>query len=135
MTGEMQQRRVESDRLALSLQDGALEVVIEQDPRHADPGLESSGVTAQEILHAGIEKEAQEDLSRPRQYHHESHQRPAGAADIEMTKVGPVDLSLFTGQRAQPQVGFGGGPRSVQGEQVPEMIGLPAVAAALHHDV
>lgn len=104
MPGEMQQRRVESDRLALSLQDGALEIVIEENSRQAGPGREGGGMTAQEILHAGIEKEAQKDLSRPRQHHHESHQRPPGAADLEMAKVTPVRLALFTGQRAQPQV-------------------------------
>ena len=58
-------------------------------------------MAAQEVLHAGIEKEAQEDLTRVAQHHDERHQRPAGPADFEMAEVSPVDLSLFPGKRTQ----------------------------------
>jgi hypothetical protein len=58
-------------------------------------------VTAQKVLHAGIEEEAQEDLARVAQHHDEGHQGTARAADHEMTKMCPVDLRLLAGQAAQ----------------------------------
>ncbi|MNL70276.1 hypothetical protein D3C87_1952520 [compost metagenome] len=71
-------------------------------------------MASQEAVHAGIEEEAQVDLPRPRQHHHEGHQRPAGTADLQMAEVTPVDLSLFAGQRAQAQIGFRHWPRPMQ---------------------
>ncbi len=32
------------------------------------------------------------------------HQRPAGAADLEMTEMCPVDLSLFAWESVQAQI-------------------------------
>jgi hypothetical protein len=58
-------------------------------------------VATQEVLHAGIEEEAQEDLTRVAQHHNERHQRAPCPADFEMTEVTPVDLGLFAGQAAQ----------------------------------
>jgi hypothetical protein len=57
-------------------------------------------VTAQEVLHAGIEEEAQKNLARVAQHHDEGHQGTARAADHEMTKMPPVDLPLLAGQAA-----------------------------------
>jgi hypothetical protein len=34
------------------------------------------------------------------QHHHEGHQRTAGATDLQVTEVPPVDLGLLAGQRA-----------------------------------
>jgi hypothetical protein len=58
-------------------------------------------VAAQEVLHAGVEEEAQEDLARVAQHHDERHQRTPCPADFEVAEVSPVDLCLFAGQRAQ----------------------------------
>jgi hypothetical protein len=58
-------------------------------------------VAAQEVLHASVEEEVQEDPPRVAQHHNERHQRTACPADFEVSKMSPVDLSLFTGQRTQ----------------------------------
>ena len=97
MAGELQQGGIEADRLPLSLEDGALQVVVQQHSRQAPPGAKRPDMAAQEVLHARIEKEAQVDHARPRQHHHESHQCPAGAADFQVAEVPPIDLGLFAG--------------------------------------
>jgi hypothetical protein len=131
--GERQQGRVEADGLPLALQHGALQVVVEQHPRHAAKGLEGPGMAAQEVLHAGVEEEAQEYLPRIGQHHDEGHQRAAGAAYLEMPEVAPVDLGLFAGQGAQAQVGLGRRARTVQGDEVAEMVRPARVAALAGH--
>ena len=117
----------------LPLQHRALEIVVEQDPRHAVPRRERCDVAAQEALHAGIEEEAQEDPARIAQHHDERHQRAAGAADAEMAEMPPVDLRLLAGQAAQAQIGLGRRPRPMAGDEVAEVIGPAAVAALAHH--
>ena len=97
MSGERQQRWMETDGIPLPLQHGALEVVVEQDSGQSPaPGLERHEVAAQEVLHARIEEEVQEDLPRIAHDHDEGHQCPARSADGEMTEMSPVDLTLFT---------------------------------------
>ena len=80
-------------------------------------------MAAQEVLHAGVQEEAQEDLARVAQHHHEGHQRAAGAADLEMAEVAPVDLRLLARQRAQAQVGLGLRARPMAGDEVAEVVG------------
>jgi hypothetical protein len=60
------------------------------------PCFEGPDMAAQEVLHSGIEEEAQEDVARIAQHHDKGHQRTAGAADHEMTEVRPVDLGLLS---------------------------------------
>ena len=121
--GQGQQRRVEADRVALALEHGALEVVVQQHPGHAAEGGEGRDMAAQEAVHAGVEEEAQEDHARVAQHHHEGHQRAAGAADLQMAEVTPVDLRLLARQRAQAQVGLGGRARAHAGDEVAEVRG------------
>jgi hypothetical protein len=83
----------------------------------------------QEILHAGIEEEAQEDLARVAQRHDERHQQAACPADLQMSEMFPVDLCWFTGQAAQTQIRLGLRPRPVAGDQVAEVIGAATIAA------
>jgi hypothetical protein len=90
---------------------------------------------AQEVLHAGIEEEAQKDLARIAQHNDEGHQWPARAADHEMTEVCPVDLGLLAWQSAQTQKGFGLRAWSQAGDEMPEVMGAAAVAAFVHHHV
>ena len=92
---------MKADGIALALQHCALEIVVEQDTRTSVPGREGANVTAQEVLHAGVEEEAQKNLARVAQHHDEGHQGTACAADHEMTKMPPVDLRLLAGQAAQ----------------------------------
>ena len=126
---------MKADGIAPPLEHGALEIVVKQHPWHAAPGLEGPGVAAQEVLHARIEEEAQEDLPRVAQHHDERHQRPARTADVEVSEMSPVDLGLFARQGTQPQIGFRLGARPVAGDEMAEMIGAAAIAALVHHRV
>jgi hypothetical protein len=92
-------------------------------------------IAAQEVLHAGVEEEAQEDLSRVAQHHDEGHQRPPRTADVEMAEMRPIHLRLLAGERAQAQIGLGFGPRPMTGDEMAEMIRSTAIAALAHHDV
>jgi hypothetical protein len=91
---------MESNRVAVSLQHGALEIVIEQDAGNAAPCGERADMAAQKVLHAGVEKEAQKDLPGMTEHHDERHQRAPGTTDLDMAKVRPIDLALFAGQAA-----------------------------------
>lgn len=124
---------MKTDRLTLALEHGALQIIVEQDSRHAAPGIEGADVAAQKVLHSRIEEEAQVDVARVRKHHHKGHQRPAGATDLEMAKVSPVDLALFARQRPQPQVRLGCGPWPIQADQMPEVIRAALVSALAHH--
>ena len=87
--GEREQRRMEADGVPAPLEHRALEVVVEQDPRTGLPGEEGRLVAAQEILHARVEEEAQEDLARPAQHHHEGHQRAQRGTDLAACRSAP----------------------------------------------
>ena len=92
---------MEADRVATPFQHRALEIVIKQNTRNAAPGGEGGDMATQEVFHAGIQAEAQEDLPRVAQHHDECHQRTPCPADFEVAEVAPVNLSLFPGKRAQ----------------------------------
>jgi hypothetical protein len=92
-------------------------------------------VAAQEILHVRTQEEAQEDTPGPGQDHHKSHQWPFGLSDLDVVKVGPVALALFTGQGAQAQVGLGWGARAVPGDDVAKVVGASAVTTLHDHGV
>ena len=92
-------------------------------------------MAAQEVLHPSVREEAQEDLPRMAQHHHEGHQRTPRAADVEVPEMSPVHLTLFTGQAAQPQIGLGSGTWPVAGNQVAEVIGAAAIATLAHHRI
>src|ERR1700722_5985640 len=49
VSGKMQQAGMDADRLATSFQHAALEIVVEQDARHAAPGGERGDMTTQEV--------------------------------------------------------------------------------------
>jgi hypothetical protein len=106
---------------------------LEQDTSHAERG-ERLDVAAQEAVHPGVEEEAKEDATRVAQHHHEGHQGPMCAADLQMAEVTPVDLRLFAWQRAQAQEGLGRQPGPHAGDDVAEVLGAAAVAALVHHD-
>ena len=82
--GEGDQRWMEMDRVATPFQHCTLQVVVQQDAWNATPRGEGIDVAAQEVLHAGIRKEAQEDLARVAQHHDEGHQRTPCPADLQM---------------------------------------------------
>src|ERR1700735_5837669 len=63
-------------------------------------------MATQEILRAGVEKEAQEYLAREAEHQDKGHQGATRAANHQMAEVGPVALRLLPGQRAQAQIGL-----------------------------
>ena len=92
-------------------------------------------MTAEEILHPRVEKVAQENLSRVREYGHERHQRPPCPANRYVSKVTPVDLCFLARQAAQSQIGLGFTARSMPRDQVAEVIRAAGVAAFTHHRI
>jgi hypothetical protein len=52
-------------------------------------------VATQEVLHPGVQEEAQEDLPRMAQHHDEGHQWAPCPADLELAEMSPVHLCLF----------------------------------------
>src|SRR5260221_4750629 len=94
-SSKLEQGGMKADDVTLALQHGAFEIIVEDDLGDPGPCLKGLNMAAQEVLHAGIKEEAQEDLARIAQHHDEGHQRTACAADHEMTEVCPVDLGLL----------------------------------------
>ena len=81
---------METDRIALALEHGAFQIVVEQHARQTTPCVKRRDVATQEVCHLRIEVEAQEDRARVAQDHHERHQRALGATDGELANVAPL---------------------------------------------
>ena len=135
VAGEGEQRGVEADGVGVALQDGAFQIVVEQNPGHPIPCLEGRDVAGEEALHARVQEEAQEDAPGVAEHHDEGHQRPAGLTNGQVAEVPPIDLGLFAGQGSQAQIGLGlSRPhRTMTGDQVAEVIGRAVVAALTDH--
>src|SRR5450631_166331 len=135
MLRELHQCRIKLNGVALPPQDDAAQVIIQQDPRQAVPGLKRRDVPAQKALHARVQKELHEHLARPRQNHHEGPERPTGTPNLQMAKVPPINLSGFARHAREAQISPGCAPRSMHRYNVSKMIGTSAVAAFAHHRV
>ena len=90
-------------------------------------------MAAQEVVHALIEIEAQEDLPAEAQHHDEGHQRALGAPDLHVAEVPPVDLALLARQRLQAQIGLGRAARSQLRDMGAELTGATGITACLCH--
>ena len=90
-------------------------------------------MAAQEVVHPGVEVEAQEGAARVTQHHHEAHQRALRAPDPDLAEVGPVDLGLLAGQGLEAQIGLGHGSRPLGRDHVAEVALAPPVAALDRH--
>jgi len=133
--GEVEQGRVEADRVTVPLQHGAAQIVVQNDPRDAVPCGERAEMAAQEILHAGVGKEAQEYLAREAEHQDKGHQGATRPANHQMTEVGPVAWRLFPGQRAQAQIGLCWRTWPMAGDDGTETTGPAAIAALTNHGV
>jgi hypothetical protein len=89
---------MEPDRVAPSFEDGALQIVVEQNARHATERVERVNVPAQKVRHGSACKEAQEEPPRVAQHHNERPERALGLPDAQLAEVGPIDLRLFARQ-------------------------------------
>ncbi len=85
----------EPDPPTTLLEDGAPEIVVEEDVRRAAEGGEGIDATAQKRGHRGTGKEAEKDLPRPREDHDEGDERALRLAD-----VADVRKSRRPGQRS-----------------------------------
>ena len=90
-------------------------------------------MATQEVVHACVEVEAQEDAPRVTENHHEAHQRALRAPDLHLAEVSPIDLSLLAGKGLQPQIGLGHRLRPLAGDDAAEVALAPLVAALTHH--
>ncbi|SAL88524.1 hypothetical protein AWB68_08804 [Caballeronia choica] len=59
MRGKCEQPRVEVDRITLTLEHSTFKIVVKNDLSEATPMGERADMTTQEVLHPGIEEEAQ----------------------------------------------------------------------------
>jgi hypothetical protein len=106
VSGEFQQTWVEMNLVAAALQHGAFEIVIQDDPRRAGPGLKGMHVAAQKVLRGLVEKELQIQRARPGQGYDETRELALGAADHYRAEVGPVGLGLLGRKNLQAEKGF-----------------------------
>jgi hypothetical protein len=127
MRRECQHCGVETDGLSLAFEHGALQVIVQSDPGNRAPGFKGLNVATQEVLHVCAQEETQEDASGPRQDHNESHEWALCLSDLDVTKVSPIALTLFTGQGAQAQVSLGWGARAEPGDDVAEVVGSATI--------
>ena len=105
--GELEDARVEADEFAAALEDGALQVVVQDRPRHAAERFERGDVPAQEALGRLVEVEAGEQRARPREHHEEAREAALRAADLDGAEGRPVDLRLLASKHTEPQEGLG----------------------------
>ena len=105
---------MEPNELALALEHGAFQIIVEDGARDAPECRERGEVAAQEALGGLVEIEAGEERARPRQDHEKAGQCAPGMSDHDGAEAGPVDLCLLAGQDRQSQerlVLGGTGPR------------------------
>src|SRR6266545_2693300 len=133
--GQLEQARMEADVIADSLQDDALEIVVQEGPRHPAERGEGFDVAPQETLQRLIQGEARVHGARPREHKDEAGQYAPAAAAGKRAEVSPVDLGLLAGQRLQTQVGRG--PRGgTDGPHVAaDLDGRPGKAPLAQHGV
>ena len=136
VTGEGDQGGIEPDGVgAAPLKHGALQIVVQQNPWTSAPSFERLHMAGEERIHARVQEKAKKDPARKAQDRDERHQRAARPADLEMSKMTPVDLTLFARERSQPQVSLSLRARSMAGDKMAEMIAVAAIAALIDHGV
>ena len=99
MAAQFEEARVETDRVALPLEDGAAQIIVEEDPGHTLQGLEGRDVAAEEALERLIHGEQCMQRPRPAQHQDEGGQSPGGAADGDGPEAAPIDLALLAHQQ------------------------------------
>ena len=106
VTGEVEDPGVESYEVTLSLEDGALQVVVEDGTGDTAEGVEGGEVTPEEALGGLVEVEAGEERAAPRQRHEKAREGASGATgatDRDPPKGRPVHLGLLPRQDRQTE--------------------------------
>ena len=80
---ELEEERVEADRVAQPLEHGRFQIVVEDHPRNAAPASERGLVSAEEILALLTEIEPQEERAREREHGDERDERALASSDLE----------------------------------------------------
>jgi len=98
--GQLEQPRMEADRIVDALEHGTFQIVVEQPA--GDPAEEAEGldVAGQEARQPGVVEEAHEEHAGKRQHHDEAKQAAMPTLDRAAAEVGPVDLGLLARQGA-----------------------------------
>ena len=130
---ELEQLGIEANDVTVPLEHGAFQIVVEQDPRHAAEEPESVHMSAQEERHRRSKEEAEEDLPREAEHHHERPQNALGAADLKLSEVRPVDLRLLARQRSEALKRLRRLARTVATDDASEVIRAARIAARLDH--
>lgn len=89
---------MEANRIARTLEHSAFQIIVEQHPRNGIERRERLDMTADEVVHRRAQIEAQEQMARVGEHHHEGHQRTQRAPHGELAEVRPVHLRLFARQ-------------------------------------
>ena len=95
VSGQFQQSGVKADGITAALELDTLEIVVKQVSGATTPGVEGSNVSAQEVLQRLIEEELQVQSSGEGKRQSQTREFALGPPDLNFSKVGPVDLSLF----------------------------------------
>jgi hypothetical protein len=131
--GEPQKLAVESNRITMALEDGALEIVVEQNTRRAAELGECLDMAAHEERHGRAKIEAEKEPSRVAEHHDERPEGASGSADLQLAEVRPVHLGLLAGQRVQPLKRLGGLLRTQTTNDPAQVVGTTRVAPLLDH--
>ena len=91
-------------------------------------------MAVEETGHPSVVIELQIDLARITEHHHKGHQFTSGATHLQVSKMSPIHLCLFTGQGLQAQIGLGGFARTDLGYPLPEMTGATRIASFRRSD-
>jgi len=124
---------VEANGVALSLQDGAFQVVVEDDPRRPLEGGEGGDVAPQETLEGLIQGEDRVQGPRPAQHQHEGGQPAGGAADRNRPEAAPIGLALLRWQHREPQVCLGHWRRPQRPDHAAQLHDGARIPPGAHH--
>jgi hypothetical protein len=126
---------VKAHGIALALDHGALEVVVEDDARRGPEEAECLDVATKEARHRRSHREVHESKAAEREHHHEREEVALSTADGDLAEVGPVDLSLLAGQHRATQVRLGLTPRTQTAHDRAKTALRAAIAASDDHGI
>ena len=107
MPCEREQRRVEANGVALALEDGALQVVVQDDLRGSAEVAEGLDMAAEKARHRRAHREVHEAVPAEGEHHDEGEEITLRTTDDDLTEVGPVDLGLLAGEHGPAHVRLG----------------------------
>jgi len=98
MPAQFQQTGMESDGVGVTLQDGRLQIIVQDSAWNAAQIGEGVDVSSKEVLQALIKEELEIAGAAVGERENEAGEAPASATDAEFSERSPIDLSLLAGQ-------------------------------------